>query len=400
MASSTLHLLLFLIIILTPTLSLCTNPIFLPLTHSLSKTQFTSPHHLLKSTTTNSLHRFQNRHKKTQKQISLPLSSGSDYTLSLSIGVNPTQTLSLYMDTGSDLIWFPCKPFNCILCENKFVPAKTTVEFNASFAKHVPCKSSACSAAHSSVSTSDLCSIAKCPLDEIETSDCSSFHCPQVKLPSPLILGKYENKEETQNFIYTPMLENPKFPYFYSVGLTGISVGGKKITAPDILKRVDREGNGGMVVDSGTTFTMLPPEIYDSVVTEFERRVGRVYKRDTETEDSTGLSPCWMIGDSVGEGAGRIPVVALQFVGNVSVVLPTRNIFYEFEASGGDGGNKRKVGCLMLMNGGDDAMSGGPAATLGNYQQQGFEVVYDLEWRRVGFGRRKCASLWDNLNQR
>ncbi|KAK6935183.1 Xylanase inhibitor, N-terminal [Dillenia turbinata] len=395
MASSSLHLIFFLTIILTPTLSLSTNHIFLPLTHSLSKTQFTSPHNLLKSTTTNSFNRFQNRHKKTNKQISLPLSSGTDYTLPLSIGVNPTQTLSLYMDTGSDLIWFPCKPFNCILCENKFVPANATVEFNASFAKNVPCKSSACSAAHSSVSTSDLCSIAKCPLDEIETSDCK-----RVKLPSPLILGKYENKEETQNFVYTPMLENPKFPYLYSVGLTGISVGGKKITAPEILKRVDREGNGGMVVDSGTTFTMLPPEMYDSVVNELERRVGRVYKRDTESEDSTGLSPCWMIGGSVGEGAGRIPEVSFQFAGNVSVVLPRRNYLYEFETSDSEGGKKRKVGCLMLMNGGDDAMSGGPAATLGNYQQQGFEVVYDLELRRVGFARKECASLWDNFNQR
>ncbi|KAK6912457.1 hypothetical protein RJ641_022058 [Dillenia turbinata] len=37
----------------------------------------------------------------------------------------------------------------------------------------------AASSAHSSISTSDLCSIAKCPLDEIETLDCSSFHCPQ-----------------------------------------------------------------------------------------------------------------------------------------------------------------------------------------------------------------------------
>ena len=48
----------------------------------------------------------------------------------------------------------------------------------------------------------------------------------------------------------------------------------------------------------------------------------------------------------------------------------------------------------MLMNGGDDEeLSDGPRATLGNYQQQGFEVVYDLEKQRVGFTRRKCGRF-------
>jgi hypothetical protein len=42
---------------------------------------------------------------------------------------------------------------------------------------------------------------------------------------------------------------------------------------------------------------------------------------------------------------------------------------------------------------------GGPGAILGNYQQQGFEVEYDLEKKRVGFARRKCESLWDRLNR-
>lgn len=36
------------------------------------------------------------------------------------------------------------------------------------------------------------------------------------------------------------------------------------------------------------------------------------------------------------------------------------------------------MGCLMLMNDGDDAeLSSKLRAILGNYQQQGFEVMYD-----------------------
>ncbi|PNX58009.1 aspartic proteinase nepenthesin-1-like protein [Trifolium pratense] len=93
-------------------------------------------------------------------------------------------------------------------------------------------------------------------------------------------------------------------------------------------------------------------------------------------------------------------MMTLHFVGNNSgVVLPRKNYFYEF-LDGSDGARKKsKVGCMMLMNGGDETeLDGGPGATLGNYQQQGFEVVYDLEKERVGFAKKECALLWDSLN--
>lgn len=199
-------------------------------------------------------------------------------------------------------------------------------------------------------------------------------------------------------FAYTAMLDNPKHPYFYCVGLEGISVGNKKIAAPEGMKRVDRRGNGGMVVDSGTTFTMLPAGFYNSVVNEFHRRVRRVYKRASQIEEKTGLSPCYYFdGESSNDKVGKVPDVALHFVGNSSVVLPRRNYFYDFIDGGDKVQKKRKVGCMMLMNGGDEEEGSGPSATLGNYQQQGFEVVYDLENKRVGFAKRKCAALWDSL---
>lgn len=193
------------------------------------------------------------------------------------------------------------------------------------------------------------------------------------------------------------MLYNPKRPYFYCVGLAGISIGKRVVPAPEFLKRVDEKGNGGVVVDSGTTFTMLPQRFYNSLVAEFDRRVGRVHKRATQIEDNTGLGPCYYY-DAVVD----VPAVTLHFMGNKSsVVLPRKNYFYEF-TDGGDGvGRKRKVGCWMLMNGGDEKDSdGGPGAIFGNYQQQGFEVVYDLDKHRVGFAKRQCSLLWDSLNQR
>ncbi|PSS11533.1 Aspartyl protease [Actinidia chinensis var. chinensis] len=461
--------------------------LLLPLTHSLSIAQFNTTPHLLKSTSTRSTARFL-RHRRPH-QVSLPLSPGSDYTLSLSLGSHPPQTLSLYMDTGSDLVWLPCHPFQCMLCDGEYnpktIPNPTTLNLSSTAAP-AACKSPSCAAAHSSLSSSDLCAISRCPLESIEVSECDSFSCPpfyyayadgsliaklytdslsipmsspslilrnftfgcansalgepigvagfgrgvlslpaqltdfspqlgsqfsyclvshsfdanRVRRPSPLILGRYKRKEQLgqaePEFAYTPMLDNPKYPYFYSVGLEAISIGKRRIESPARLKMVDRGGNGGLVVDSGTTFTILPSDFYESVVAEFTHRVERGHNRAGRIEERTGLSPCYYFDDDV---VAKVPVVVLHFGGNSSVVLPRRNYFYEFLDGGDDAKRKRKVGCVMLMNGGHDSEGGGPVGTLGNYQQQGFEVVYDLEKRRVGFARRKCASLWDSLNQ-
>lgn len=223
--------------------------------------------------------------------------------------------------------------------------------------------------------------------------------------PSPLILGRYEKKtqlsttsteptdtvEETIDYKYTPLLENPKHSYFYCVGLQAISVETTKVQTPLSLRRVDSDGNGGMVVDSGTTFTMLPRGFHSSVMGEFDARVSKVYKRASRVEERTGLMPCYYGGKGE-KSFGYVPRLVLHFGGNSTVALPRRNYFYEFF----DGDAKRNVGCVMLMDGGDEAENGGgPAGLLGNYQQQGFEVVYDLEMKRVGFARRKCASMWD-----
>ncbi|CAK9321607.1 unnamed protein product [Citrullus colocynthis] len=468
---------------------LLSSPVFssqillLPLTHSLSSSisDFNNTHNLLKSTAARSSARFHHRRRAHHRShLSLPLSPGGDYTLSFNLG-SESHKISLYMDTGSDLVWFPCSPFECILCEGK--PKIQSPLPKISNNKSVSCSAPACSAAHGgSLSASHLCAISQCPLESIEISECSSFSCPpfyyaygdgsliarlyrdslslpapgpspainvrnftfgcahttlgepvgvagfgrgtlsmpsqlatfspqlgnrfsyclvshsfatdRVRRPSPLILGRYYGRET--EFIYTSLLENPKHPYFYSVGLAGISVGNVKIPAPEFLKKVDEGGSGGVVVDSGTTFTMLPAGLYDSVVAEFENRTGRVANRARRIEESIGLSPCYYY-----EGSVEVPRVVLHFVGEQSsVVLPRKNYFYEFLDSGDGVGRKRKVGCLMLMNGGDEVeLAGGPGATLGNYQQQGFEVVYDLEKNRVGFARRQCSTLWDSLNR-
>ena len=49
------------------------------------------------------------------------------------------------------------------------------------------------------------------------------------------------------------------------------------------------------------------------------------------------------------------------------------------------------VGFLIILSSGDEV--DGPAAVLGNYQQQNFHIVYDMEKERVGFQPKPCALV-------
>ncbi|KMZ65535.1 Eukaryotic aspartyl protease family protein [Zostera marina] len=471
-------------ILLTTFLSFTTQNLLLPLTSTIFDGIDKTPHQLLRTATLRSSNRHHQRRAQRRSQhdggVSLPLTSGSDYTLSFSVGTHHPQKVTLYMDTGSDLVWLPCSPLECILCDGK--PTSTPLSNSAlNHSTSVSCTSPSCSAVHSSLRTSDLCAIAGCPLEFIETdtASCSTSACPafyyaygdgslvarlrqehvsipsgsgkpihipkftfgcahtslgepigvagfgrgvislpaqiselsphlgkqfsyclishsfdskRARHPSPLILGRRNDVHDSDSkFTYTPMIDNPKHPHYYSVGLRAISIGDLRIQADNRLSTIDGDGNGGLVIDSGTTFTMLPSKMYEKVKDEFAKTmVGNGYLRSTQMEDATGLSPCYHHGR--GNGKRRVPKLVLHFSGNASLTLPRRNYYMGLTRGG------KHAGCLMLINGGDET-DDGPAGTLGNIQQQGFEVVYDLEGGRVGFARKECSSLWTSMSK-
>lgn len=69
--------------------------------------------------------------------------------------------------------------------------------------------------------------------------------------------------EKSQNLRYSPLVKNPKvvgrnaLSGYYYVGLTKITVGGHKVDIPSQYLTPNSKGNGGTIVDSGTTFTFL-----------------------------------------------------------------------------------------------------------------------------------------------
>ncbi|XP_023763091.1 probable aspartyl protease At4g16563 [Lactuca sativa] len=171
---------------------------------------------------------------------------------------------------------------------------------------------------------------------------------------------------------YTKFLKNPsRFEGFYYLSLQKITIGGKDVNIPDRLLVPGSDGNGGTIIDSGTTFTIMDYPIYDLVAKEFEVQMYK-YKRINTTDKESPL--CYTIGDK----PPVFPELMFDFEGGAKLSLPMADYFSQVEPG---------VACMTIL---PIKLNGGPSIIIGNYQQQDIYVEYDLENGRFGFVKKKC----------
>ncbi|KAJ8444703.1 hypothetical protein Cgig2_030377 [Carnegiea gigantea] len=185
--------------------------------------------------------------------------------------------------------------------------------------------------------------------------------------PSSVVFG---GSGVPRTAVYTPLISNPKLDTFYYVELVGISVGGTRV--PGItgeLFKIDRTGNGGVIVDSGTSVTRLTRPAYVALRDAF--RVGAA-----GLKSAPGFSLFDTCFDLSGKTEVRVPTVVMHFNGG-DVSLPASNYMIPVDTSGRF--------CFAFAG----TTSG--LSIIGNIQQQGFRVVFDMARRRVGFAPRACA---------
>ncbi|KAM7529246.1 hypothetical protein LguiB_032656 [Lonicera macranthoides] len=119
-------------------------------------------------------------------------------------------------------------------------------------------------------------------------------------------------------------------------------------------------------VDSGTSFTFLPGEVYDRVVEEFDKRVN---SKKISFEGSP-WEYCYESSSEV-----KIPSVTLKFAVNNSFVV--HNPVFE----GPDGF------CLAIERADDDI------ATIGQNFMTGYRMVFDRENLKLGWSKSNCQDL-------
>ncbi|KAL5739930.1 hypothetical protein ACOSQ2_029110 [Xanthoceras sorbifolium] len=196
--------------------------------------------------------------------------------------------------------------------------------------------------------------------------------------------GSGTDDTKTPGVSYTPIYKNPvgsnsAFGEYYYVGLRKITVGTKHVKVPYKYLVPGSDGNGGTIVDSGSTFTFMERPVFEVVAEEFIKQMGN-YSRHTDVEKQSGLKPCFNLS---GEKSVSIPELILQFKGGAKMELPLENYFAFLSKS---------VICLILATDKEAGplLSGGPAIILGNFQQQNFYIEFDLANQRFGFAKQTC----------
>ncbi|KAI3938293.1 hypothetical protein MKW92_048188 [Papaver armeniacum] len=186
--------------------------------------------------------------------------------------------------------------------------------------------------------------------------------------PSSVVFGE---SSVSKSAVFTPMLQNPKLDTFYYVGLLGISVGGVRVSGiRSSFFKLDKAGNGGVIIDSGTSVTRLTRPAYTALRDAF--RVGT-----KGLKSAPGFSLFDTCYDLSGQKEVKVPTVVMHFGGGADVSLPAANYLIPVDTNG--------VFCFAF------AGTTGGLSIIGNIQQQGIRVVFDRAGSRVGFSPRGCA---------
>ncbi|KOM46274.1 hypothetical protein LR48_Vigan06g158000 [Vigna angularis] len=173
-------------------------------------------------------------------------------------------------------------------------------------------------------------------------------------------------------FSYTPFATNPLSPSFYYITIQSVSVDGIRLPINTSVWGIDDNGNGGTVLDSGTTISFLAEPAYRQVLAAFRRRV-----KLPAAEGATALGFDLCVNVS-GITRPRLPKLRFFLAGKSVLSPPAGNYFIE-PADG--------VKCLAVQA----VRPGSGFSVIGNLMQQGYLFEFDLHRSRIGFSRHGCA---------
>lgn len=179
------------------------------------------------------------------------------------------------------------------------------------------------------------------------------------------------NAAQPSDSVLAPLLKNSLISTYHFVGLTGIIVGGHPVDIPASTFEIGGDGKGGVIVDSGTAVTRLRTEAYNAMRDAFVAMSSQNLPSPT-----TGFALFDTCYDLSSKTSVSVPTVSLQFAGGRNLRLPPSNYLIPVDDAG--------KFCFAF------APSSGSLSIIGNVQQQGTRVSYDLANKIVGFSPNKC----------
>ncbi|XP_028792832.1 protein ASPARTIC PROTEASE IN GUARD CELL 1 [Neltuma alba] len=354
------------------------------------------------------------------EDLSMPVSSGisqgsGEYFSRIGVG-QPSKPFYMALDTGSDVTWLQCQP--CSDCYQQSDPI-----FNPSGSSSygsISCDAPQCRALDVSACRSGKClyqvaygdgsftvgdfvtetvsfgnsgsvnrvalgcghdneglfvgaagllGLGGGPLSLTSQIKASSFSYCLVDRDSSQSSTLEFNSATPSDSVTASLLKNSRLGTFYYVGLTGISVGGRTVSLPPSAFAMDQSGRGGIIIDSGTAITRFQSEAYNALRDEFRRLTQNL----RSTSGFALFDTCY---DLSSLRSVSVPTVAFHFSGGRSWQLPAKNYLIPVDATG--------TFCFAF------APSSQSLSIIGNVQQQGTRVSFDLANSRVGFSPNKC----------
>ncbi|RCV27119.1 hypothetical protein SETIT_5G299400v2 [Setaria italica] len=364
----------------------------------------------------------------------LPFDSG-EYFATVGVGDPPARAL-VVIDTGSDLIWLQCAP--CRRCYRQLTPLYDPR--GSSTHRPIPCASQRCrgvlrypgcdartggcvymvvygdgsaSSGHLATdrlvfpgddarahnvtlgcghdngglleSAAGLLGVAVFPTQAAATYGRVFSYCLGDRMSRARENGSaylvFGRTREPPSTAFTLLRTNPRRPSLYYVDMVGFSVGGERVAgfSGASLALDAATGHGGVVVDSGTAISRFAGDAYTAVRDAFDAGAAAGGMRKVADNFSV-FDACYDLRGGRGHATVRVPSVVLHFAGGANMALPPANYLVPVE-----GGDRRTYFCLGLQAA-DDGLN-----VLGNVQQQGFRVVFDVERGRIGFGPNGCS---------
>ncbi|CAK9176228.1 unnamed protein product [Ilex paraguariensis] len=177
------------------------------------------------------------------------------------------------------------------------------------------------------------------------------------------------DSETPRNAVTAPLLRNQKLDTFYYLDLTGLSVGGESLSLPPSSFQLNDNGDGGVIIDSGTAVTRLQTNVYNSLRDAFVKGT----KGLPSTNGMALFDTCYNLSS---RKSVEVPTVSFHFSDGKELSLPAKNYLIPVDSVG--------TFCFGF------APTSSSLSIIGNVQQQGTRVSFDLASSLIGFSPNKC----------
>uniref|UniRef100_A0ACD5VCV4 Uncharacterized protein n=1 Tax=Avena sativa TaxID=4498 RepID=A0ACD5VCV4_AVESA len=365
--------------------------------------------------------------------VSQVVSKPFESLMVVNVGTPPTRMLAI-VDTGSDLVWFKCKPHAATA-----PPGVVFDPFSSSTFERVPCYYDACHALTVSQcdgsyncyydqsyldgsNTNGFLSTETFTFDSIPGGCARCRDYPEVRVPKihfgcsassngTLILADGIVGLGPQNYSLVSQLGTRttlgrRFSYctvpFYSNVSSALNFGARAaVTEPGAVTAVMLPASSGspyytlvlqsvkiggstfqhssnVLIDSGTALTILDKGLIDQMVKDISWQISL----PTVQSPDKLMQLCYAVSGSLRTYIfrNRVPDVTMYF-GEAAVTLKVDNLFVEVQ---------KGFTCLAMT----PVTEQMPYSILGSIAQQNMHVGYDLDKRTITFAPADCASSY------